>query len=261
MGINQQSSSPTDEMIVVGLVHPKGSGGFSIRTPTWTLDFTFSAWRDSNGVLHRTDLLVKGDVTHDQLNSLMEQIHGLSIVKVRIRNLDHAIAEFVELIDAKVEADHELNQLAVELSEPLTYEHSRFGTFTFDRRLKWWRATLEWSGHRIRFNIPGDENAAPQAELFQTAVELWDNQPLWNQRISDFAVRELLPLKNDSWLDNDEQPLSPDEFNARMSLETICVYNEGRFEFWHHDGNLFFGHSIYVSGDIKNGPDDANIAG
>ncbi|MCA0457370.1 MAG: DUF2262 domain-containing protein [Chloroflexi bacterium] len=261
MDMNGQSGSSGNEMIVVGLVHPRGSGGFSIRTPIWTLRFTFSAWRDANNVLHRTDLLVKGDMTHDQLNDLMKDIHSLSIVKVRIRNFNNGTAEFVELIDSNVETDRELNQIAAEISQPLTYEHSRFGTFTFDRRVSWWQTSLEWVGQPIRLDLPGEADSPPDDDLLQTVTELWNNQSLWNQRVMDFAVQEKLPLKNEMWLDDDEQPLSPDEFKARMSLESISIYIEGGFAFWHDDGDLFFGHSILVTGNLQDGPTDTDIPG
>jgi hypothetical protein len=60
-------------------------------------------------------------------------------------------------------------------------------------------------------------------EALKAARELWQNQRGWNRRIRDYAVQELLPLKNENWLAEDEAELTPDEFKDRMTLESITV--------------------------------------
>ncbi len=95
----------------------------------------------------------------------------------------------------------------------------------------------------------------------QTAKELRKNQEDWAEKVGDFAVGELLELKNTTWLDEDEATITPEEFKKRMRLESITVSPNGEFEFWHDDGDLFWGHSIQVSGNLKDGLTDANIQG
>lgn len=68
-------------------------------------------------------------------------------------------------------------------------------------------------------------------------------------------------MKNDNWLDEDEHEVSADEFKQRMSLDAITVNPDGTFDFWHDDGDLFFGHVIKVSGHIDSGLRDAGIHG
>ena len=38
-----------------------------------------------------------------------------------------------------------------------------------------------------------------------------------------------------------------------MTLDAITVYPDGAFDFWHHDGDMFWGHSIQVSGSLSEG--------
>ena len=71
----------------------------------------------------------------------------------------------------------------------------------------------------------------------------------------------LLELKNDAWLDEDESEVSAEEFIARMELSSVSIHADGGFEFWFDDGDLFWGHSIMVSGNIQDGLDDAGIHG
>ncbi len=265
MNNDPQTPAAEKEMTVIGVVHPQGSSGFGgsavIERNLWSLGFSLYAWRTSDDTLHKTDLHIRGEVTHEQLKLLMSQIQALTIVKVRIILKDDFTAQFLELLDFSVDSDQDLLQIADELAKPLTCEHTRFGTFVFDRSIDLWEAKLDWGGEMIHLYIPGAEMSEPDKDLLQTATKLWDNQLSWSQRISDYAVQELLPLKNNTWLDHEaeETPLSADEFKSRMTLETIIVYENGFFEFFYDDGDLFFGHCIHVLSDLENGPSEAEI--
>jgi hypothetical protein len=74
-------------------------------------------------------------------------------------------------------------------------------------------------------------------------------------------VEKLLPLKNDSWLGENERELTPADFKKKMKLQSINVAGDGSFEFWHDDGDLFWGHSIQIRGKLKDGLVDADIPG
>ena len=74
-------------------------------------------------------------------------------------------------------------------------------------------------------------------------------------------MKELLPLKNESWLSDDEAELTAMDFKARMELVSITVGDNGRFEFWHDDGDLFWGHAIQIDGNLRDGLTDAGISG
>src|SRR5262249_31987940 len=147
---------------------------------------------------------------------------------------------------------------AEELQKPVTFEDPILGTFTLDRRVDWFIAQVVWAGESISLNL--SESAEAQAAL-KTAHALWENQSEWNRRVRDYAIAKLLPLKNDTWLDEDEAELTPDEFNERMMLESITVNANGSFDFWHNDGDLFWGHSIQISGSLSEGLKRADIPG
>jgi hypothetical protein len=137
-------------------------------------------------------------------------------------------------------------------------EDPQLGIFTLDRQVDWFTGQVDWAGQSIALNL--SESAEAQAAL-KTAHALWQNQSEWHRRIQDFAVAQLLPLKNDSWLDEDDAELTAEEFQARMTLESITVKADGSFDFWHDDGDLFWGHSIQISGSLAEGPTDADIPG
>ncbi len=260
MTVEKQTKLPEGD-IIDGVVHPIGSGGVMTTGQLWSLVFSFYAWRGSDGIIHKTKLRVEKTVTHEQLRGLMDQIKALSVIRARIILSDNAHATLVELLDESIEDDDPLNQIVSELTTPLTHDHPRFGTFEFDRRLEIWEANVTWDSKGIQLRIPGTEISGPDQNLLQTAIALWDDQIIWSQRISNYAVSELLSLKNDLWLEDNEVEVSADQFKSRMSLESITIYDEGGFDFFHEDGDLFFGHWIEITGDLKNGPIRADIPG
>jgi hypothetical protein len=113
---------------------------------------------------------------------------------------------------------------------------------------------------RLALNSDSDAETFPQDSLTH-ARTLWSEQERWDAEIRDYMVKELLDLKNGNWLDKEEAELSEDEFLQRVSLESITVSSKGAFEFWYADGDLFWGHSIMVSGSLDGGIDDAGIHG
>lgn len=143
---------------------------------------------------------------------------------------------------------------------PVTFDDPSFGAFTLDRGIDWFTGQAVWNGVPVALNLSSKESEEVEAAL-ETARALWRSQESWSRRIADYAAQELLPLKNESWLDEGEAELTADQFKARMRLEAITVHPDGSFVFWHNDGDLFWGHSIQISGSLSEGPTDADIPG
>ncbi len=100
-----------------------------------------------------------------------------------------------------------------------------------------------------------------RAAALVAAARLFAEQAQWQRRVREYAVEQLLPLKNRSWLDEDETESSADEFLAKMRIESISIDESGDVTFWHDDGGLFLGHAISISGTISEGLTSASIAG
>ena len=95
----------------------------------------------------------------------------------------------------------------------------------------------------------------------RTAEILWGDQAAWKRKVDDFAVRKLLSLKNGAWRDDGEARLTPAAFKKRMKLRSLSVDGDGRFEFWHDDGDPFGGHSIQIVGSLRKGLTRADLPG
>jgi hypothetical protein len=258
--LDQLAVSPIVE--VLGVVSPSGASGGRVGGESlWSVGFTFDAWRIVGGDLRAGPLSISRKVTDQELDKLQRKIGPYAVVRIKARVGESAFgghqARLEEFVGVET-SDAELNHQAVELQQPVTFEDPTFGIFTLDRRVDWFTGEVVWDGKRIPLNLSKSEEAQ---EALKSARELWQNQVEWNRRVRDFAVQELLPLKNGTWLDEDEAELSPDEFKDRMTLESITVYPDGSFEFWHDDGDLFWGHSIQISGSLSQGLTHADIPG
>jgi hypothetical protein len=224
------------------------------------LRFSLEVWREHGGSVRRSELKVRRQVSDAELKRLMDQLDAYQLVSLRVRlSEDDNAAELVELIGA-TESDAELKELARELQEPIVLQDDTFGSLVLDKSVDWYAGTATWFARSVRLNVTPDDEGSASASL-EVARTLWRDQEGWGQRVSDFAVKKLLPLKNESWLEDDEQELTPEQFRSRMTLKSITVHSDGSFAFWHDDGDLFFGHAIQICGSLTEGLTDADIPG
>lgn len=246
-------------VLITGVVHAAGPSGAKLEGE-WVLQVSFVAWRDPTGAIRRAELEVRREVSEADLDSLMDRIQAYQVISLRVRlGKDDSSADLVELVTTNA-SDAELNELARELQQPVVLQDEVFGPLVLDKRVDWYCGKASWGSLSVRLNVTPDEEGSAEASL-AVAKNLWRNQASWATKVPDFAVQELLPLKNDSWLEDDEEALTPDQFRARMALESITVYPDGSFTFWHHDGDLFFGHAIQISGSLSEGLTGADIPG
>jgi len=79
--------------------------------------------------------------------------------------------------------------------------------------------------------------------------------------VDEVIIRDLLPLKNDSWLDENETVLSEERFLEAISLTSIDFDQNAGATLYYDDGNTFFGHTIVVEISSKQKVKQASIAG
>jgi hypothetical protein len=246
--------------IITGIVHPRGSaGGAGITLAVWTLGFELCAWRDENGKLRQTGLwLSSKEISREELRAYMDRLLPYTIIQVKVSFTEDNRATLIELLDENVTTDEELNQISLELQKPKTFEHEKFGTFVLDREIDRYVAKTPWLGKEVQLQI-GDDEGLEREQWLHTALQLWENQDSWHQKIMDAIIKHYLPLKNGAWRDEDddgnpvEEDVSAEEFKSRLSLDVITIYNKGGFSFNYEDGDLFFGHWIEVYGNLETG--------
>jgi hypothetical protein len=145
----------------------------------------------------------------------------------------------------------------------VTRHDEQFGTLTLQREPGWNRylARAKWGDDLVWLDTGATDDEEPDPEALAVARELWANQPGWDARLRDFIVQELLDYRNEAGLEDGDDPLGADELRARIRLTNIMVYAGGGFTLWYDDDDLFWDHTIEVTGSLHEGPDYAILQG
>lgn len=248
---------PAELAEIVGVVSFGGQGGWETKTNYHVHCFSFAAWRRTGQPLVTTTLTLLRPVApkSDWFSAYPEG----SIHKVRVLlSVDETRAILSESLKANAR-DAELKSVAKELQKPVVIETERFGPLTLDRRIDWFQGETTWNGIPIRIRFEAGNNLA-LTPLLKTAECLFADSLRWGKAVNDFAVKEKLDLAND-WNEEDPTPITAEDFLNRMSLRSISIGPDGEFDFWHDDGDLFWGHSIQISGSLTKGVTRSDIPG
>ncbi|MCT4597238.1 MAG: NADAR domain-containing protein [Vallitalea sp.] len=145
--------------------------------------------------------------------------------------------------------------------EKVIYYDNELGKFTLYNKAALYTATIDWCGNEVELYMY-TEDESELKQLIKQYKKSFSNYPEWDARAKQYAC-ELLTLKNDVWLDeeNDEAELTEAEFKKRMSLLVIELYIDNTYTLWYNDGDMFFGHVIVIQGDFENGFTSAQIEG
>lgn len=216
------------------------------------------------GQANDSKLILSKNLTDGELEAIQATVKRESLVKFKVKlskvsPFGDARAQLVSILDTPDDA--ELKAVLEKFREPVEITHPEFGALVLNRSVDWFEGTVNWMGEPIRVSVSLDEESGSSESSIKTLEALYSGASDWSKKITDYAVSELLELKNDNWLMDDQEELTASDFINSMKLESITVYPDGEFEFWHNDGDLFWGHSILISGSLSEGPNDADIPG
>jgi len=250
---------------IVGIVGADGLSGSQLPGDEhWTLEFVLEAWRADGGVLQTRPLTLWRGVPSEEFDSLEEIIAPGTVLRVRARisadvSSGHLKAH-LESVVGRDGSDTGLNEYAQRMQAPVVYEDPILGTFTLDRRIERFSLDLVRAGAPLSLHLSATEPGELR-EALKTAHLLWESYETWNERMCSGAAKLLLPVRNEHWLGDDEDPVTAEEFRDRMALKSIVAYPDGSFECFYNDGDLFLGHAIVVEGSLATDTVNACIAG
>lgn len=230
----------------------------------WNLRFTLDAWRVDDGPVQTDELTVRRRVTDDEVRVLLDDIDAETIIRLRARFAEDTVMDSPQaMLETVIETDvtdAALEDHIPEPPDPETFVDETFGTFVEDSSGGRYTGTVEWDGTEVELTLtPSATDGC--ASVLAKARELWADQSSWSDRVTQYAVDELLELKNTAWVESDAENVSAPEFRRRMELKSIDVRHDGEFTFWHYDNDLFFGHSIMVCGSLSDGLTRVDIPG
>ena len=251
-----------EELPILAVTGANGFGGGKAgKEKLWTASIGLTAWMEEDSPdIHRGEFVLSTIADDQLLEHLQRRVPRDFIIKFKGRVSEDG--KGLLLLDLPEPAfDPDLKAILEEQKKPVTFWEEGLGTFTLNRQVDWFETELDWLGAEISLVFDQDEN---RADCVMNAKALLADAAGWDRRVREYAADELLSTAND-WAgqmeDEEPQEITREQFVERMELESIEVRADGSFQFWFGDGDLFYGHSIWVSGDLENGPNDAAMEG
>ena len=255
---NDQFKEEATEITVV--TDSSGFGGSrSQGEKLWTASIGVTAWKPvGSEEINKGKYALVAKADDKYLDKLREQVKQDSIISLKVKQKENSFL-FIEVIETK-SAEKELEEILAEQIKPIIYKDEVLGEFTFDRQIDQFTKIIKWLGGEVNLNVDNCEEEE-LADLFAAANEIIKEKEAWDKKIKEFAASELLDLKNDNWLEEDETEITATQFVEKIKIDSISISPENEFGFYLNDGDIFWGHTIIVSGNLDEGLLDAEIAG
>ena len=251
-----------EELNILAVTGANGFGGGKTgKEELWTASIGLTAWMEEDSPdIHKGEFVLSTVGDEQLLEILRRRAPRDFILKFKGRVSEDG--QRLLLLDLPEPGfDPDLKAILEEQKKPVTFWEEGLGTFTLNRQVDWFETEVDWLGGQISLVFDAEED---RAEALRKAKALLASAASWDKRVREYAADELLELAND-WAEQmeDEEPqeITKEQFMERMELESIEIRADGSFEFWFADGDLFYGHSIHVSGNLTGGPDAAQMEG
>lgn len=246
-----------EELSVLAVTGANGFGGGKRGgEELWTASIGLTAWMEEDSPeIHRGEFVLS-TVGDDQLLEILRHRAPRDfILKFRARASEDG--KRLLLLDLPEPGfDPDLKAILEEQKKPVTFWEEGLGTFTLNRQVNWFETNIDWLGTEISLVFDREED---RAGCVANAKALLASAAGWDKRVREYAAEELTSLAND-WAEDGEE-ITREGFMERMEPESIEVRADGAFEFWFADGEMFYGHSIHVTGNLADGPCTAQMEG
>ena len=168
----------------------------------------------------------------------------------------------VEVIEEYTHHD-ELIKIAKKYNEKIEIVDKELGTFVLNKKHHWLEGAVVWLGKNISVTLEETEDIYDkgyQQNLLDLLRQFLQNQKDLDLEFRKFASAELTDSANE-WRDDGSMEISEESFAQRIELDSLNLDNEGNYMLYFHDDDMFFGHSILVSGNIEGGITDTQMVG
>lgn len=245
-----------EELSILAVTGANGfGGGKSGKEELWTASIGLTAWMEEDSPDIHQGEFVLSTVGDDQLLEILRHRAPRDFI-LKFRGRVSEDGKRLLLLDLPEPGfDPDLKAILEEQKKPVTFWEEGLGTFTLNRQVNWFETNVDWLGTEISLVFDREED---RAACIQNAKVLLAAANHWDKRVREYAADELVSLAND-WAEDEE--VTREQFMERMELESIEIREDGAFEFWFADGEMFYGHSIHVTGDLEKGPGTAQMEG
>ena len=116
-----------------------------------------------------------------------------------------------------------------------------------------------WLDNQIEIEIEGSNSESFDASV-TLALAALSSKRVWESEARTIAVDKLLDLKNSTWLEEEEAPLSREALLGNLELSSLKFWPDGSSDTYFLIGDVFWGHGVVVSRGGEE-PDSANLYG
>ena len=245
---------PGEETDILGITDPGGVAAAKVEgTELWRVSIGLTAWMDEyTQELYKEPARLEAMVDETLLEYLRARTPRNFIISVTVRPGEES-GRFLMTDLPKPGFDADLKAMLEEQKKPVTLNVDGLGTFTLNRTLGWYDATVDWMGCDISLNLDQDEEKLAAAQ--ETASALMNAQSDWDARVRTFAAQALLQRANELLSEDEEpEPFTLESLAAQFQPDSLLAGPDGAFEFWFSDDDLFLAHPVHVTGTLEQGP-------
>lgn len=138
--------------------------------------------------------------------------------------------------------------------------HPTLGLLRYNPEYNHYKGQITFQQRQVLIYIETDDRDNITS-LLDRADRCFCQLDIYAENAKDYAVWGLLEIKNQSWLDEDEEPLTAEQFKTCMTLESLVISSDGGVQFYYNDGDLFWGHCILIIIDSSDRFVKAEISG
>ena len=265
-----EDSFEKKEKEIIVLKHEGGGG--SLRNGFWEWDAYFLAYVDcETGKLHKEEGRIAFPVIDNEEPPF--QFDEESIYKLRVREkLPEEVPEgalpaknhflMVEILERNAVCP-ELEEILVEYRKPVVLQDNILGELTYEKLHKSFKGNVAWLSGKIHISLYVDkDNKSGITKAKKALKTMVLEQEKWDADLRSFAAKELTKLACE-WAESEEEAalITEESFAKRIRLSLIWMSSGATFSACFDDDEIFFGHSIVVSGSLKKGMISAKIEG
>ena len=139
-------------------------------------------------------------------------------------------------------------------------ECPKLGILHYEEEYDWYEGSFKVQQSEIPIRLLTDEDGKVTSAL-ERATDFIREIEDRSELAKEYAAKRLLQIKNETWIEDGEEPLTIDRFKQQMTLESVSIDPNGEVSLHYNDGDLFWGHSIVAIVNCENRFMNAEIEG
>lgn len=157
--------------------------------------------------------------------------------------------------------DARLEEILKEFQKPVELELRDGVRLLLNKKVNTFYGMGSWNGEKCHVGLDADADSGLMAQdVADTYYQIMADCGQWDEKARSYAAKYLTDNAND-WQEEEAEEITKEEFAKRLKISSLNIMDEGCFEIFYDDDDMFYGHVIIVSGSLENGIDDAQIAG